>query len=159
CCVLFTLSLYVCELWEMRQNAGIMRLAGRVGLVLRGPIAVWLMAQFAAEVAAAEAWIALAAPAGSWMGAGANHAPLYAIFEPTPEDFSATLAVDVFVGYTWMALLIYGASKADVINRYFKADNSAVEELTDRMAKIASSQSRNPVPKDYFIMLGLAFGA
>jgi uncharacterized membrane protein len=27
------------------------------------------------------------------------------------------------------------------------------------MAKIASSQSRNPVPKDYFIMLGLAFGA
>ncbi len=159
CLVLFTLSLNLGELWKMRKNAGIMFLAGMVGIVLGGPIAVWIMAQFAPEVVAGETWKALATLSGSWIGGGANQAALYAIFEPNPEDFSATIAVDVFVGYTWMALLIYGASKADVINRYFKADNSAVEELTDRMAKIASSQSRNPVPKDYFIMLGLAFGA
>jgi uncharacterized membrane protein len=159
CLVLFTLSLNLGELWKMRKNAGIMFLAGMVGVVLGGPIAVWIMAQFAPEVVAGETWKALATLSGSWIGGGANQAALYAIFEPNPADFSATIAVDVFVGYTWMALLIYGASKADVINRYFKADNSAVEELTDRMAKIASSQSRNPVPKDYFIMLGLAFGA
>jgi uncharacterized membrane protein len=124
CLVLFTLSLNLGELWKMRKNAGIMFLAGMVGVVLGGPIAVWIMAQFAPEVVAGETWKALATLSGSWIGGGANQAALYAIFEPNPADFSATIAVDVFVGYTWMALLIYGASKADVINRYFKADNS-----------------------------------
>ncbi|HLW49823.1 MAG TPA: DUF819 family protein [Sphingobacteriaceae bacterium] len=159
CLVLFTLSLNLGELWKMRKNAGIMFLAGMVGVVLGGPIAVWIMAQFAPHVVSGETWKALSTLAGSWIGGGANQAALYTIFEPVPEDFSATIAVDVFVAYTWMALLIYGASKAERINKYFKADNSSVDELTKRMAHIAQTEARNPMPKDYFIMIGLAFGA
>lgn len=159
CLVLFTLSLNLGELWKMRKNAGIMFLAGMIGVVLGGPFAVWVVAQFAPEVVGGETWRALATLAGSWIGGGANQAALYAIFEPDGGDFSATIAVDVFVAYTWMAVLIYGASKADKLNKYFKADNSSVEELTTRMAKIDQANARNPQPKDYFIMLGMAFGA
>lgn len=159
CLVLFTLSLNLGELWKMRKNAGIMFFAGMIGIVLGGPFAVWIMSLFAPEVVAGDTWKALATVAGSWIGGGANQAALYAIFEPDPETFSATIAVDVFVAYAWMALLIYGASKSDRINRYFKADNSSVDDLTERMAHIAKTSSRNPEPKDLFIMLGLAFGA
>lgn len=159
CLVLFTLSLNLGELWKMRKNAGIMFFAGMIGIVLGGPFAVWIMSLFAPEVVAGDTWKALATLAGSWIGGGANQAALYAIFEPDPETFSATIAVDVFVAYAWMALLIYGASKSDRINRYFKADNSSVDDLTERMAHIAKTSSRNPEPKDLFIMLGLAFGA
>lgn len=159
CLVLFTLSLNLGELWKMRKNAGIMFFTGMLGIVLGGPFAVWIMSLFAPEVVAGETWRALATLAGSWIGGGANQAALYAIFEPDPGAFSATIAVDVFVAYGWMAVLIYGASQAPRLNRYFKADNSSVDELTERMAKIQKENSRNPMPKDFFIMLGLAFGA
>lgn len=159
CLVLFTLSLNLGELWKMRKNAGIMFFTGMIGIVLGGPFAVWIMSLFAPEVVAGDTWKALATLAGSWIGGGANQAALYAIFEPDPGAFSATIAVDVFVAYGWMAVLIYGASQAPRLNKYFKADNSSVDELTERMAKIQQQNSRNPMPKDFFIMLGLAFGA
>lgn len=159
CLVLFTLSLNLGELWKMRKNAGIMFFTGMFGIVIGGPIAVWIVSLFAPDVVTGEAWKALATLAGSWIGGGANQAALYAIFEPDAGDFSATIAVDVFVAYGWMALLIYGASQAHRLNKYFKADNSSVDALTERMALIAKTNARNPEPKDLFIMVGLAFGA
>lgn len=158
CLVLFTLNLNLKELWAMRKNAGIMFFAGTIGIVLGGPFAVWLMSLFAPEVVGGETWKALATLAGSWIGGGANQAALYTILEPSPEQFSATLAVDVFVAYGWMAVLIYGASKVHTLNRYFKADNSSVEALTRRMDNLAKSNVRQTEVKDIFIMMAFAFG-
>ena len=158
CLVLFTLNLNLKELWAMRKNAGIMFFAGTIGIILGGPFAVWIMSLFAPEVVAGDTWKALATLAGSWIGGGANQAALYTILEPSPEEFSATLAVDVFVAYGWMAILIYGASKVNALNRYFKADNSSVEALTHRMDTMAKSNIRTPEVKDIFVMMALAFG-
>ncbi len=159
CLVLFTLNLNLKELWAMRKNAGIMFFAGTIGIILGGPFSVWVMSLFAPEVVSGDTWKALATLAGSWIGGGANQAALYTILQPSPEEFSATLAVDVFVAYGWMAVLIYGASKVTSLNRYFKADNSSVEALTHRMDAIAKNNVRTPEVKDIFIMLALAFGA
>src|SRR5690606_10779756 len=97
----------------------------------------YIVGSFAPEVVGGEGanavWRGLATLAGSWIGGGANQAALYRIFEPSPELFSATIAVDVFVAYGYMALLLFGAGKADRMNRFFRADNHAVEELTGRM--------------------------
>lgn len=158
CLVLFTLNLNLKELWAMRKNAGIMFFAGTIGIILGGPFAVWVMSLFAPDVVSGDTWKALATLAGSWIGGGANQAALYTILQPSPEEFSATLAVDVFVAYGWMAILIYGASKANALNRYFKADNSSVEALTHRMDAIAKSNVRPTEVKDIFIMMALAFG-
>lgn len=158
CLVLFTLNLNLKELWAMRKNAGIMFFAGTIGIILGGPFAVWAMSLFAPEVVSGDTWKALATLAGSWIGGGANQAALYTILQPSPEEFSATLAVDVFVAYGWMAILIYGASKVDLLNRYFKADNSSVEALTQRMDAMAKGNARQTEVKDIFIMMALAFG-
>jgi uncharacterized membrane protein len=135
-----------------------MFITGTIGVILGGPFAVWLMSLFAPEVVSGETWKALATLAGSWIGGSANQAALYTILQPSAETFSATLAVDVFVAYGWMAVLIYGASKVQLLNRYFKADNSSVEVLTQRMDAIAKDNARSAEVKDIFIMLALAFG-
>src|SRR5690606_38041564 len=106
CLILFTLNLNLRELWAMRKNAGIMFLVGMIGVVLGGPFAVWLVSLFAPEAVSGDTWKGLATLAGSWIGGGANQAALYTIFEPSSELFSATLTVDVFVAYGWMAILI-----------------------------------------------------
>lgn len=159
CLVLFTLNLNLKELWGMRKSAGAMFFVGMIGVILGGPFAVWVVSLFSPETVSGETWKGLATLAGSWLGGGANQAALYSIFEPSPELFSATIAVDVFVAYGWMAVLIYGASKVNSLNRYFKADNSSVEALTQRMDSLAKSRARIPEVKDIFIMMGIAFGA
>jgi len=162
CLVLFTLSLNLPELWKLRKQAGVMFAATVVSVMLGGAFAVYVIGLFAPQVVGGEGpdevWRGLATLAGSWIGGGANQAALYRIFEPSPELFSATIAVDVFVAYGYMALLLFGAGKADRMNRFFRADNRAVEELTTRMEAYSKANTRIPEVKDLMILLGLAFG-
>jgi len=157
CLILFTLNLNLKELWKMRKNAGIMFIAGMIGIVLGGPLAVWIMSWIAPEVVAGETWKGLATLAGSWVGGSANQAALYAIFQPSADLYSSMIAVDVFVAYGWMALLMYGAGKEKSINKFLGADNSDVEALTVRMDNQMKDKARNPETKDLFIMMGITF--
>jgi len=162
CLVLFTLSLNLPELWKLRKQAGVMFAATVISVMLGGVFAVYTVGLVAPDVVGGEGpnevWRGLATLAGSWIGGGANQAALYRIFEPSPELFSATIAVDVFVAYGYMALLLFGAGKAEQMNRFFRADNRAVEELTGRMEAYSKANTRVPEVKDLMIMLGLAFG-
>lgn len=159
CLVLFTINLDLKELWKMRKNAGIMFITGTIGVVLGGPFAVWIVSMIAPEQVDGEVWKALATLAGSWIGGGANQAAIYTILQPDPTDFSATIAVDVFVAYGWMALLIFGAGQTAKINKFFKADNKSVDDLTERMSERAKNSLRIPQTTDLFVMMGVAFGA
>jgi len=162
CLVLFTLSLNLPELWKLRKQAGVMFAATVLSVMLGGAFAVYVVGLFAPEIVGGEGpnevWRGLATLAGSWIGGGANQAALYRIFEPSPELFSATIAVDVFIAYGYMALLLFGAGKAERMNRFFRADNRAVEELTGRMEAYSIANTRISEIKDLMIMLGLAFG-
>lgn len=158
CLVLFTLNLNFREVWKLRKNAGLLFFTGMIGIILGGPFAVWLFSLFAPEVVSGEVWRGLATLAGSWIGGGANQAALYRIFEPSPEIFAATVAVDVFVAYGWMAVLLYGASKQQQLDAYFKAEGNEVQELTKRMEAYGDENAKTAEAKDYIIMLGIAFG-
>ncbi len=158
CLVLFTLNINFREVWRLRKNVGILFFTGMVGIILGGPFAVWLFSLFAPEVVSGDVWKGLATLAGSWIGGGANQAALFRIFEPPPAVFAATVAVDVFVAYGWMAVLLYGAGKRVKLDRYFKADGNAVEALTRRMEAQGGQATRAAETKDYIIMLGVAFG-
>lgn len=158
CLLLFTLNINFKEIWALRKKVGVLFFAGMFGIVLGGPFAVWLFSLFAPEVVAGDVWKGLATLAGSWIGGGANQAALYRIFEPPADIFAATVAVDVFVAYGWMAVLLYGASKQGVLDRFFKAKEGEVSALTKRMESVEADKKQNPEAKDYFIMLGIAFG-
>lgn len=158
CLVLFTLNINFREIWNLRKKAGLLFFTGMLGIVLGGPFAVWLFSLFAPEVVAGETWRGLATLAGSWIGGGANQAALYRIFEPSPELFAATVAVDVFVAYGWMAILLYGAGKQIQLDGYFKARGNEVQELTARMEQVEGQAIRAAETKDYIVMAGMAFG-
>lgn len=162
CLILFTLSLDLKELWNLRKRAGLMFITGTVGIVIGGPLAVWLTALVAPEVvggAGPEAvWRGLGALAGSWVGGSANQVALREILQPSPKLFSSIIAVDAFVAYLWMALLLYGATKSKKMDQFFKADSSDVDALMKRMDEKSKANTRNPETKDLIILVALAFG-
>lgn len=162
CLILFTLNLDLKEIWRMRKRAGLVFIAGTIGIIIGGPLALWLTSVIAPEVVAGEGadavWRGFGSLAGSWIGGGANQVALKEILEPSPELFSATIAVDVFVAYGWMAILLYAITKNTLIDRYLKADASDVQQLMEKMEQQNKENSRIPEAKDLILMIAIAFG-
>lgn len=161
CLILFILNLDIKEMWALRKRAGLMFVTGTIGILFGGPLAVLITAYVAPEVVGGvgpdEVWRGLGTLAGSWIGGSANQVALKEILQPSPSLFSSIIAVDVFVAYSWMALLLYGASKSKRVDRFFKADSSDVDELMERFEKKAKENSRIPESKDLIYMLSIAF--
>ncbi|WDF69914.1 DUF819 family protein [Sphingobacterium oryzagri] len=162
CLILFTLNLDLREMWNLRKRAGLMFLAGTIGIMLGGPLAVWITALVAPDVVGGagpdEVWRGLGALAGSWIGGSANQVALREILQPSPKLFSSIIAVDVFVAYIWMALLLFGASKVKRLNQFFRADDADVTALSQRMDSQTQAHGRTAETKDYIFMLALALG-
>ncbi|HEY9560507.1 MAG TPA: DUF819 family protein [Anseongella sp.] len=161
--VLFTLSLDLREIWKLRRKAGLMFITGTVGIIIGGPLAVLLVSVFSPETVGGAGpdavWRGLSTVAGSWIGGGANQAAMYRVFEPSPDLFSAMIAVDVIVANIWLAFLLYGAGISGKMDRFFRADASAVNDLKQKMEDYQQSITRVPKLNDTMIIIGIALGA
>ena len=160
--VLFTLSLDLREIWKLRKKAGLMFITASISIMLGGPAAVFLVSLFAPEIVGGvgpEAiWRGLSTVAGTWIGGGANQAAMYEIFKPSPDLFSAMVALDVFISYLWMALLLFGASRNLAINRFLKADDQSVTEIKDKIEAYQLGIMWIPKMEDIILILAIAFG-
>jgi uncharacterized membrane protein len=160
--VLFTLSLDLNEIWKLRKKAGLMFITASISIIIGGPLAVWIVALFAPEIVGGEGadavWRGLSTVAGTWIGGGANQAAMFEIFKPSSDLFSAMVALDVFVSYAWMALLLYGAGKNSSINKFLKSDDQSVTEIKDKIEAYQLSIMRIPKMEDILMILGIAFG-
>ena len=56
-----------------------------------------------------------------------------------------------------MAILLLGIGKSEKIDKWLKADTTAIEVLKERVSTYAAKISRNPTLTDYMIILGIAF--
>jgi len=160
--VLFTLSLDLSEIWKLRKKAGLMFITASFSIIIGGPLAVLIVSLFAPEIVAGEGadavWRGLSTVAGTWIGGGANQAAMFEIFKPSTDLFSAMVALDVFVSYAWMALLLYGAGKNNKINQFLKADDQSVTEIKDKIEAYQLSIMRIPKMEDILMILGIGFG-
>jgi uncharacterized membrane protein len=160
--VLLTLSIDFKGIMKLGPKALIMFLAGTLGIVLGGPLAVLLVSFVAPDVVGGvgpdEVWRGLATIAGSWIGGGANQAAMFEMFGPSPELFSQMIAVDVLVANVWMAVLLYWAAKPRVIDTLFKADSSAIHELQDKVEKYRAGIMKIPSMADSMKIFGIGFG-
>ncbi|MEL6111087.1 MAG: DUF819 family protein, partial [Planctomycetota bacterium] len=161
--VLLTVSADLREVLRLGPKALVMFLTGTVGVVMGGPVAILIVGSWAPELVGGESadavWRGLATVAGSWIGGGANQAAMKEIFVPSDSLYSAMVAVDVLVAEFWMIFLLLGVGKADVIDRAFRADNSAVVELRNKMEAFQKSTERVASTTDLFVLLAFAFGA
>ena len=160
--VLFTLSLDLSEIWKLRKKAGLMFITASFSIIIGGPLAVLIVSLFAPEIVGGEGadavWRGLSTVAGTWIGGGANQAAMFEIFKPSTDLFSAMVALDVFVSYAWMALLLYGAGKNNKINQFLKADDQSVTEIKDKIEAYQLSIMRIPKMEDILMILGIGFG-
>jgi uncharacterized membrane protein len=160
--VLLCLSIDLKGIYNLGPKALIMFFAATIGIVIGGPIALWTVGQFNPEVFGGDSpeamWRGLSTVAGSWIGGGANQAALKEISETMDQQFSIMLIVDVFVANLWMPFLLYGASRTEAIDKWLKADSSAVNELKAKVEEYSASIARIPSFTDLMVVVGIAFG-
>ncbi len=161
--VLMTLSIDLKGVFNLGPKALIMFFTGTVGIIIGGPIAVLLVGSISPETvggAGADAvWRGLSTLAGSWIGGGANQAAMLEIFKYNPEKYGGMVFVDIVVANLWMAIVLMGIGKTERIDRWLKADSSAITELKEKVIAYSEKVTRNPSLSDLMIMLAIAFGA
>lgn len=145
--VLLTLSIDLNEILKLGPKAIVMFLTGTIGVVLGGPLAILIVCLFRPELVGgqdAEAvWRGLSTVAGSWIGGGANQAAMKEVFQPSDSLYSVMVAVDVVIAEIWMVFLLLGIGKSDAIDRWLRADASAVQQLQRKMEEF-SQKSAHP---------------
>lgn len=160
--ILFTLGIDLQAIARLGRKAVIMFFAGTVGIILGGPLAILIVSTFSPEtvggVGPDAVWRGMTTIAGSWIGGGANQTAMKEVFEVGDTIFPAVLAVDIIVANVWLGVLLYGSGRAEKIDRYFRADSSAIAEVRKTIEDYASSIAKIPTTADLMLILAVAFG-
>jgi uncharacterized membrane protein len=160
--VLMTLSIDLKAIFNLGPKALILFFTGTVGIIIGGPLAILLIAIFSPETVGAEGfdavWRGLSTLAGSWIGGGANQTAMFEIYQYNPSKYGGMVIVDIVVANVWMAILLIGIGKKDKINKWLKADTSAIEKLKEKVIDFTQKVKRNPSLADIMIMLAIGFG-
>ena len=160
--ILMTLGIDFKAIMNLGPKALIMFLAGTLGVVLGGPIAIFIYSLIDPTVVGGEgyeaAWRGMATIAGSWIGGGANQNAMYETYKYAPELYGKMIVVDIVVANMWMAFLLWGASRAEKFDKWLKADSSAIEDLKDRVVKFQATIAKQATLVDYLMIIGIAFG-
>ncbi|MDX1350003.1 MAG: DUF819 family protein [Putridiphycobacter sp.] len=155
--VLLCLSIDIQGIKKLGGKAVIMFFAATIGIVIGGPVALYLVSLAAPEVLEGGLWRGLSTVAGSWIGGGANQAAMLEVYQASDKLFSKMIIVDVVVANIFMSVLLFGTGQDKKLNRFFKADDSAIEALKDKMEKFQKSVEKVVTFKSLVYMLGLVF--
>ena len=151
--LLLTLSTDLKSIARLGALATSMLLAGTLGIVIGGPIALAIFQPGLDP----ETWKGLGALAGSWIGGLSN---MVAIKEGVdcPEDiYAPVVIVDSVVGYGWMAVMIFLSVHQDRVDRWNRARRDVVDDLNTRLAEYKTEHNRPLTLPSFAIMLGVGF--
>ena len=161
--VLMTLSIDLKGIFNLGPKSLAMFLTGTIGIVVGGPVAILLMSLISPETVGGAGpdavWRGLSTLAGSWIGGGANQAAMLEIYGYNQEKYGAMVLVDIVVANIWMAFLLYGVGRSESIDRWLKADSSAIDELKHKVETYTKSISKIPNLSDSMVILGIGFTA
>ena len=160
--ILLTLSIDLKEIIRLGPKALIMFFTATVGVIAGGPLAILIVSLVRPDVVGGlgpeAVWKGMSTIAGSWIGGGANQAAMYEIFEPSDALYSISITIDVIVAEIWMAFLLFGIGKRDKLDRFFKADGSAIKKLEKKMENFSLSIRKIPSTTDLMVILGIGLG-
>ena len=160
--VLMTLSIDLKAIFNLGSKALIMFFTGTVGIVIGGPIAILLISLVSPETVGGAGfdavWRGLSTLAGSWIGGGANQTAMLEIYQYNPSKYGGMVIVDIVVANIWMAILLIGIGRKEQIDKWLKADNTAIEDLKRKVIDFTKKVEKKPNLTDYIIILAIAFG-
>jgi uncharacterized membrane protein len=161
--VLLTLSVDFGGIVRLGPKALVMFLVATLGVVIGGPIALTIGGMIdpgmLGDVGPESTWRGMAAQAGSWIGGGANQAAMKEVFDAGPDVFGKWVAVDIVMANLWLAALLFMAGRAPAIDRWLRADTTAIEELKMRIERFQLENQRVTSFADLSVILGIGFGA
>jgi uncharacterized membrane protein len=161
--VLLCLSVDMKSIMKLGPKALIMFFTATIGVVIGGPLALYIVSLWAPEVLGGDGpeaiWRGLSTICGSWIGGGANQTAMKEIAQCSDNQFQAMIVVDVVVANIWMAVLLFGAGISDKLDKKLKADNSSVEEIKTKMDHFQSGVNRVASFKDLLLIVAVAFGS
>lgn len=159
--ILFCIGIDFKGIRNLGPKAIIMFLAATLGIIIGGPIALLLVSCISPSTiggSADDIWRGFSTVAGSWIGGGANQTAMKEIYQVKDNLFGTMIVIDVVVANIWMGFLLYGANISDKIDGWLKADNSAIEDLKNRVANYRASIEEMPTATKLFVLFGFAFG-
>jgi|SRR5690554_1494278 len=159
--VLLTLSIDLKGVLNLGWRAIAMFLTGSFGIIIGGPLALLIIGAINPSIVGGvgpdEVWRGMATIAGSWIGGGANQAAMQVMYEPSDKLFSAMVTVDIIVANIWMAFLLYGAGMSAKVDKWFKADSSAIDELRKNIESYQAGIAKVPTFVDIVKIVAIAF--
>jgi uncharacterized membrane protein len=159
--ILLCLNIDFKGLLNLGPKSLIMFLSATLGIVIGGPIALLITVYVfpgLIQVTPDELWRGLSTIAGSWIGGGANQTAMKEIYQVSDGLFASMIVVDVVVANIWMGFLLYGAGISKRVDRWLKADSTAIDELKTKVEDYQSSIAKIPGTTDLFVLLAVAFG-
>ncbi len=159
--ILLCLNIDFPGLMKLGPKALIMFITGTIGIVIGGPIAILFLNYVAPgliDLEPNELWRGMSTIAGSWIGGSANQTAMKEIFNVSDVVFSSMVVVDIIIANIWMALLLYGAGITERIDRWLKADTTAIADLRKKLDDYRTSVETVPATRHLFILLGICFG-
>lgn len=146
----------------MGPKALIMFLTGTAGIIIGGPVAVLIVGTIHPEAVGGEGadavWRGLSTLAGSWIGGGANQTAMLEIYGYNQKLYGGMVFVDIVVANIWMAIILFGIGKSAKIDKWLKADTTAIENLKETVSEYSKKVDRNPTLTDLMILAAIAFG-
>ncbi len=103
-----------------------------------------------------EAWKALGALCGSWMGGSGNMIAVQAAFDIGEADMAYALVVDSIDYSIWVMFLLWAINLAPKFNKWTKADTSVLDEVSKRLEEDAKANDKKITFIDLIFLLGLS---
>ena len=159
--VLLCLSIDLKSILKLGPKALIMFFTATFGVVIGGPIALFLVSRFVPELLGGQGpeaiWRGLSTVAGSWIGGGANQTAMKEIYGASDSLFSAMIVVDTFVLNAFMSVLLFMASKTKKIDKWLNSDTSSIDFLKKKMENFHSQTVKIPSYMDLMTLVGITF--
>lgn len=112
-------------------------------IVMRGPLG-------------SEAWKALGALCGSWMGGSGNMIAVQAAVNIGEADMAYALVVDSIDYSIWVMFLLWAINLAPKFNKWVKADTSTLDEVSRRLEEEAKGNDAPITFVNIIFLLGLS---
>ncbi|MFM2392147.1 MAG: hypothetical protein RLZZ546_124 [Bacteroidota bacterium] len=158
--ILFCMCIDVKAVLGLGKKSIIMFFTSAIGVMIGGPIALYICKLLMPDlftVYGEDLWKGLSTIAGSWIGGAPNQTAMKEIYHVPENIFATMLIIDVVVAYIWMALLLYGANHAKIIDNWLGADSSSIEELKQKSILYRSKTERIASTNDLVILFSIVF--
>jgi uncharacterized membrane protein len=150
--VLLLLSSELRAIARLGRTALVVMVMGMLGIALGGVVGFLVLGPWLPP----ESWKAVGALTGTWTGGSANLVAVGSALSLGAELQGIIIIVDTVVGYTWMGLLIAGASRQETFDRWTRADRAALDDVRARLDGPARGEAQPASLSDLTLMIGLA---